>query len=150
MDLLSVGFWGAFFGTVALMLAAALMAFLRSLHRVALTAALSSVVSALFVVAFLGWLPIDDSQAQARVLAHVAVITSVSLGLMLLAMLGLLRRGRAGRRARNALVGVGVGVAGVGWLLAPMDALALRSGLALAGGTTSLGDWWSEPWRFQP
>ena len=59
MDSVAIAFWGAFFGTVALMLAASLFAFFRSLHRVALTASLSAVVSALFVIAYLGWLPIS-------------------------------------------------------------------------------------------
>ena len=45
MHFWEIGFWGAFFGTVALMLVASLAAYLRSRERVALTAALSSLVS---------------------------------------------------------------------------------------------------------
>jgi hypothetical protein len=41
MDPLAIGFWGAFFGSVALMLAGSLAAFARSLPRVALMASLS-------------------------------------------------------------------------------------------------------------
>ena len=41
MNIWESGFWGAFFGTVALMLVASLAAYLRSRERVALTAALS-------------------------------------------------------------------------------------------------------------
>ena len=37
MDGLAAGFWGAFFGTATLMLAASLVAFARSQRRVALT-----------------------------------------------------------------------------------------------------------------
>ncbi|MEO7391318.1 MAG: hypothetical protein ABIU58_04025 [Ramlibacter sp.] len=44
MDPLAIGFRGAYFGSAALMLAAALGAYARSLQRVALTAALTSLV----------------------------------------------------------------------------------------------------------
>ena len=49
MHAVAIGFWGAFFGTAALMLVGALAAFAQSHHRVALTAALTALVSALFV-----------------------------------------------------------------------------------------------------
>jgi hypothetical protein len=38
MHVLAVGFWGAFFGTVALMLVGAVAAFVQSHHRVAVAA----------------------------------------------------------------------------------------------------------------
>ncbi|HEY0883634.1 MAG TPA: GGDEF domain-containing protein, partial [Ramlibacter sp.] len=90
-------FWGAFFGTVLLMLAGALAAFVQSHHRVALAAALSSLVSGLFVVSYLGWLPIGDPDDEARLLAHIGIFSATMLGLMLLVELGLLRD-RDGRR----------------------------------------------------
>jgi GGDEF domain-containing protein len=133
-----VGFWGAFFASAALMLTGSLAAFARSLRRVALTAALSSLVSALFVVAYLGWLPIADPAVEARVLAHVAVLTAILLGLMLLAMLGLLRDRAAARSARAGMIGAAAAVLGAGWLLDAAGSLALSSMMALAVGATML------------
>ena len=131
MESIAAAFWGAFFGTAALMLVASLMAFARSLRRVALMAALSSLVSALFAVAYLGWVPVGGPGAQARLLAHVASLSAVVLALMLLSMLGWLKRGRFARAAVPSLVAAAAGVLLVGWLLDPMEALELSSGLAL-------------------
>src|SRR5207245_4276942 len=72
MDPIAAGFWGAFFGTATLMLGISLAAFVRLQRRVALTAGLSAVVSALFVLAYLGGLPLHGA-TEARVLAHLAV-----------------------------------------------------------------------------
>jgi GGDEF domain-containing protein len=132
MDALAIGFWGAFFGSVALMLAGSLAAFARSLQRVALTAALSSLVSALFVVAYLGWLPIANPASEARLLAHVAVVSCVILSQMLLAMLGLLRDVATARKVRGGLLSLGAVVLGVGWLLGAEQSLALSSVMAFA------------------
>jgi GGDEF domain-containing protein len=138
MGALAAGFWGAFFCAVALMLAGSLAAFFRSLQRVALTAALSALISALFVVAYLGWLPIGDADAQARFLAHLAAGTAVVLGLMLLAMLGMLRQPQRARRIRQSLLVLGLAVVLAGWALPPADALALSSGTAILGGVLAL------------
>lgn len=138
MDSLAVGFWGAFFGTVVLMLAASLIAYARSLRRVALTAALSSIISALFVVAYLGWLPIDDAGTEARLLAHVAALSACALGLMLMAMLGLLRQPDARHRIRARMVGLTVTVVGVGWAIEPTTSLALSSVMAFGVGAVAL------------
>ena len=135
---LAAGFWGAFFGTVALMLAASLAAFFRSLQRVALTAALSALISALFVVAYLGWLPLGGSGAHARVLAHLATVCSSALGLMLLAMLGLMRPAARARRIRAWFVTGAAAVVLVGWMLQPVEALALSSAVALIGAAFAL------------
>jgi GGDEF domain-containing protein len=138
MDVLAVGFWGAFFGAAALMLAASLAAFARSLHRVALMAALSALVSGGFVVAYLGWLPIASAAAQARLLAHVAVASAVVLALMLLAMLGLLRDRNVARQVRTGMVTLGIAVVTAGWWLEAPNALALSSVLAFAVGASML------------
>lgn len=138
MNILAVGFWGAFFGTAVLMLAASLVAYARSLHRVALTAALSSLVSALFAVAYLGWLPIADEDVQARLLAHVAALSSVVLAIMLLAMLGELRQPATATRVKRAMGALAVAVLGVGWLLEPLQSLALSSVMALFVGAAML------------
>lgn len=138
MGSLAAGFWGAFFCAVALMLAGSIAAFFRSLQRVALTAALSSLVSALFVVAYLGWLPFGGAGVQARVLAHLATICAGALGWMLLAMLGLLRQPARARRIRQSLLAVSALVLLAGWALEPMAALALSSVVAILGAIVAL------------
>jgi len=138
MDMLVVGFWGAFFGTVALMLVGSLAAFARSLQRVALTAALSSLISALFVVAYLGLLPIESPAHESRFLAHVATLSWVVLGLMLLAMLGLLRDPVVAQRVRAGMVGMGAVTLAIGWMLAATHSLALSSVLAFTVGASML------------
>ncbi|WP_298934200.1 diguanylate cyclase [uncultured Ramlibacter sp.] len=138
MDTVAVAFWGAFFGVDALMLAVSLLAFVRSLHRVALTAALSAVVSALFVVAYLGWLPVADRALEVRLASHLAAVSSAALGLMLLAMLGVLRDRRRTRRIVRGLTLLTVSVMALGWGLSPVQSLALSSGWALAIGMAAL------------
>jgi GGDEF domain-containing protein len=137
MDTLAAGFWGAFFCTATMMLVISLAAFVRSHRRVALMAALTSLVSAGFVVAYLGWLPIEG-RLEARVLAHVAVATAVSLGLMLTSTLGMLRHRAVGPRVIAALVGGGVAVVVAGWALEPAEALALSSMTAFTVGVAML------------
>jgi GGDEF domain-containing protein len=137
MDQLAAGFWGAFFGTAALMLAISLVAFARSQRRVALTAGLSAILSASFVVAYLGWLPLEHD-TEARVLAHIAVLTSASLALMLLALLGLLRRAVVAQRALAGTAVLALVVLAVGWSLEPRQALALGSLAAFSVGVAML------------
>ena len=137
MDSMAAGFWGAYFGTATLMVLAALGVFLRSHRRVALMAGLSAVVSAGFAFAYLGGIPVQG-EAEARVLAHVAVIAAITLALMLLALLGLLRRGPIARRVVTVLAAIGVAVIALGWLLEPSQALALSSVVAVAIGSVML------------
>lgn len=137
MNPLAAGFWGAFFCTATLMLVVSLAAFRRSHRRVALMAGLASLCSAAFVVAYLGWLPLEGS-VEARVLAHVAVLTAVALALMLMSTLGMLRQAAAGRQAVAWLLGVGGAVLVAGWLLEAAQALALSSLAAFAVGSAML------------
>ena len=137
MDKVAVAFWGAYFGTVALMLAASLAAFVRSLQYVALMAGLSALVSGLFVVAYLGWLPGEGAAAQ-RVQAHVAVGATMMLGLMLLSLLGLLRRREAARRAYALMLTAGGVVLALGWVLDSRDSLVLSSLMAFGVGLVNL------------
>jgi GGDEF domain-containing protein len=138
MDKVSVAFWGAYFGAVALMLAASIAAYVRSLQYVALMAALSALISGFFVVAYLGWLPMEGAVAQ-RVQAHVAVIATVTLGLMFLSLLGLLRRRHDAQRAVAVMFTAGAMVITVGWVLDPLEALIFGSSMALGVGTANLG-----------
>lgn len=149
MQMVAVGFWGAFFGTVALMLAGALFAYAESRQRVALAAAMSSLTSAVFVVAYLGWLTVTDTALEARLLAHVAVLSATFLGLMLLHELGLLRGAETWRRVRSRVLVLAALVLGAGWLVSARDALALSSivafciglaGLAVAARSAQRGD----------
>jgi GGDEF domain-containing protein len=137
MDKVAAGFWGAFFCTATLMLAISLAAWARSQRRVALMAALTSFASAAFVVAYLGWLPIDGA-VEARVLAHVAVGTAVALAAMLMSSFGLLRQRAVGRQATGMLVGTGVVVLACSWLLDSGQALALGSIMAMSVATVML------------
>lgn len=138
MDTLVAGFWGAFFGTVVLMLAGSLAAFARSLQRVALMAGLSALISALFVVAYLGWLPTPSQEAEARLLSHVAIAAAVTLALMLLSLLGYLKQRATARRAYTLLLGAGGSVVVVGWALDAHRALALGSVVAFTVGACML------------
>jgi GGDEF domain-containing protein len=137
MDRIAAAFWGAFFCTASLMLALSLAAFARSHRRVALMAGLTPIASAAFVIAYLGWLPLEAA-AEARVLAHVAVFTAVTLALMLMSTLGMLRQQAIGRRAVAALAAGAALVLAAGWLLEPHQSLALSSLMAFALGSAML------------
>jgi hypothetical protein len=137
MDPLAAGFWGAFFGTAVLMLAASLAAYARSHKRVALTAGFSALVSAAFVVAYLGWLPLEGA-TEARFLAHSAIITAAVLALMLASMLGVLRGPGPRRRAIPAAVSLCLAVIAVGWVLPPVPSLALSCVVAFGVGAVML------------
>lgn len=138
MNTVAVGLWGAFFGSVALMLAGALMAYVRSLHRVALRAAGTAALSGLFALSYIGWLPIGDRDAEQRLLAHIAAGCSALLGLMLLELMGVTRQRDGGFRLQAAIVAMALAVVVLGWTLPAGQALALGSALALAVGVMAL------------
>lgn len=137
MDNIAAGAWGAFFCTATLMLVISLAAFRRTRRRVALMAGLTALFSAVFVAAFLGWLPLRGG-AEARVLSHVAVIVAVTMALMLLSTLGVLRHGGGRRKPVALLVGPGIAVLAASWLLEPPQALALGFLCAFGVGTAML------------
>ena len=138
MHVVAIGFWGGFFGTVVLMLAAALAAFAKSHHRVALSAGLTSLLSALFVVSYLGWLTVPETALEARLLAHVAIVSAVLLGLMLMTELGLLREPAVARRVRWRMFAVAAVTLGAGWFVSSRTALALSSLVAFGVGLVGL------------
>lgn len=124
MHSLAIGFWGAYYGTVCLLLGAALLAFRRSTQRVALTAAVAAFMSGLFSVAYLGWLPVSQD-ALFRVQAHVAVVCCAVLGVLLLSMLGV----RPSPRAPRCMAAVAAVVVIAGWLLTPRGAFLLATAM---------------------
>ena len=138
MDQLAVGFWGAYFGLVVLMLAGSAFAFARSLHRVALRAGLAGVLSALFVVSYLGWLPIDDRAVEARLLSHIAIVCSALLGMMLLALMNVLQRPDQRTGLRAGIFSVTAALMALSWALPPVHALAGATGLAFLVGSCAL------------
>ncbi|MEO8022117.1 GGDEF domain-containing protein [Polaromonas sp.] len=139
MDKLAFGFWGFYFGMTALMLAGAALAFARSLHRISLNAGLSATASSFFVLAFLGGLPIEDKDALARVLAHIAMAVSGFLAYLLFSILGLLDRRKLRHRTRLALAVLALGGMAASWLLAPQQALMLGLGSAWLLGALAFG-----------
>jgi GGDEF domain-containing protein len=135
MEQFVIGFWGCYFGATALMLVGSALAYRHSLRRIARNAGVSALASAFFVVAFLGWLPIDDAGTLARLLAHIASVVSALLAYLLFSVLGVLRQPAIRRRTMLALSTFAAGVLGVGWLLEPLQALALSAAMAcLLGG----------------
>lgn len=133
MDAVAAGFWGAFFGTAALMLGTSLAAFARSHRRVALMAGLTSVTSAAFALGYLGLLPFEGA-THARVLAHLAVGAAVLLALLLMSTFGLLRQRAVGRRVVALTLGSGALVLVAGWWLDAVQALTLGSVAVLVLG----------------
>jgi GGDEF domain-containing protein len=125
MDPLVAGFWGAFFGTAALMLAGAFAAYLRSLRRVAVMAASASLLFALFVGTCLGLLPPEEGPGRDRLIANVTALGAVMLGNLVLAMIGLMRDPAIARRLRTGLAAIAIAVITIGWLLPPIQAYAL-------------------------
>jgi GGDEF domain-containing protein len=123
VDSVAIGFWGAFFGAASLSLLAAVLAFRRSARRVALTGSLSAVVSALYVLVFLGWVPVAPADLM-RLQAHAAALAAAILGLLLFWLLGVLRGGRV-RSSAGSMAAATAVVVSVGWWLSPQGALAL-------------------------
>ncbi|MGZ5179332.1 MAG: diguanylate cyclase domain-containing protein [Ramlibacter sp.] len=131
MDTVAVAFWGAFFGTVSLLLAAALIAFTRSARRVAMTGSVSALMSGLYVLVFLGWVPVDDPDVLMRLRAHIAALCAAVLGLLLFLTLGELRDPPRAARANAAMAALAVTVLGAGWALSPTGALVLSTAMEM-------------------
>ena len=113
------------------MLVGSVLAYRRSLRRVAINAALAALASGFFVMVMLGGLPINNADTLARFLAQVAGLISVFLTYLLLTELGVLKAGRVQQRVGLALIGLCMAILGAGWMMKPLHALAL--GLATAG-----------------
>ena len=130
MDTVAVAFWGAFFGTVRLLLVVALIAFSRSARRVAATGSFSALLSGLYVLVLLGWVPLQDPDSLMRLRAHMAAVCAAVLGLFLLWTLGELREARRATHANVAMGALLATVLAAGWALSPTGALVLSTGMA--------------------
>jgi GGDEF domain-containing protein len=139
MEKFVIGFWGCYLGATALMLVGSALAYRHSLRRIARNAGASALASLFFVVAFLGWLPIEDADSLARLLAHIASAVSALLAYLFFSVLGLLRQSATRRRTLLALAALVAGALAIGWLLEPLQALALSAAMAcLLGGVALL------------
>lgn len=130
MDTVAVAFWGAFFGTVSLLLVVALIAFSRSARRVAATGSLSALMSGLYVLVFVGWVPLQDHDSLMRLQAYMTAVCAAVLGLFLLWTLGELRDPRRATHTNAAMAALLATVVAVGWTLPAVGALALSTGMA--------------------
>ncbi|HMA08530.1 MAG TPA: GGDEF domain-containing protein, partial [Ramlibacter sp.] len=144
----AIGFvWGAYFGTAALMLAGALAAYAQSHHRVALAAALTALLSALFIGSYLAGLPVADRDLEVRLVALVGLFSATMLQLMLLVDLGFLRDRDRRRRVLTGVVAVAVLTVGVSWLVTPRQALVLGSSLSFAVSVAAMLSALRSAWR---
>ena len=119
------GFWGGYFGATVLTLAAALFAFSRRLHRIALNAALAAMLCAMFVLVFLGALPIEEGASLQHVLALVSIAVAAPLFYMFLSILGVLRTTPVRQRAMAALTVMAVTIMTTSGVLPASQALQL-------------------------
>ena len=142
METLIHGLWGCFFGMTVVILAGSVVAYLRDLHRVSLNAALTALISAFYVVAFLGGFAMGNADNLARFLAHLTTLVAGFLTYQLLMTLSLLKAADSRQRTAYALTGLCVAVLVLGWALSPLQALAISSAvsclLALFALVTSL------------
>ena len=142
MQHLVIGFWGCYFGTTVLMLAVSALAYQRKIRAISIKAAGSVMASAIFVMAYLGWISLESAEYNARLLAGVACVVSSFLAYLLLAMLGSLRQRNVKRAAIGTLALLSAGTTSIGFLLPASQAQALAvttaAVLALAGLVLSL------------
>ena len=127
MEKLIYGLWGCFFGMTVVILVGALVAYLRDMRRISLNAALTALISAFYVVAFLGGFSMGDADMLARFLAHLTLLVAGFLTYQLLMTLSLLRTPEVRQRAAYWLIGVCTVVLALGWAMPPLQALAVSS-----------------------
>ena len=132
MEKLIYGLWGCFFGMTVVILVGSLVAYLRSLHRIAVNAALTAVISAFYVLAFLGVFSVGDADTLARFLAHLTLLVAGFLTYQLLITMSLLKASGASDRTSYALAGLCAVVLGFGWGLPALQALAVSSAVSCA------------------
>ncbi|TWO73342.1 GGDEF domain-containing protein [Caenimonas sedimenti] len=136
MDSLAAAFWGGFFTVAAFMLAAAIGAAARGFWRVAAVGATYSLVPSLFVCSYIGLIPIDDPETQARFLAHLTVLGSVGLTSQLLLVLRGYRKPTTDQRLWLLLLLLGGAILVASWTLPPIWGLWLASAYGFSHGLT--------------
>ena len=127
MEKLIFGLWGCFFGMTVVIFAGSVLAFMHSLRRISFNAALTALLSAFFVIAFLDGLPISDADTLARFLGHLAVLFAGFLTYQLLVTLALLRTPQKRERAAWVLAAVCAMVLGMSWALPALQSLVLNT-----------------------
>ncbi len=130
MEKLIFGLWGCFFGMTVVIFAGSVLAFMHSLRRIAFNAALTALLSAFFVIAFLDGLPISDADTLARFLGHLAALFAGFLTYQLLVTLALLRTPQKRERAAWVLAAVCAMVLGMSWALPALQSLVLNTTLS--------------------
>ena len=127
MEKLIHGLWGCFFGLTVVILVGACVAYRRDLHRIALNAALTALISAFYVVAVLDGFHLGDANDLARFLAHLTLLVAGFLTYQLLIMLGPRKLLRDRETVAYRLAGLCAVTLGLGWALPPVQALAISS-----------------------
>lgn len=130
MEKLIFGLWGCFFGMTVVIFAGSVLAFMHSLRRIAFNAALTALLSAFFVIAFLDGLPISDADTLARFLGHLAALFAGFLTYQLLVTLAMLRTPQKRERAAWVLAAVCAMVLGMSWALPALQSLVLNTTLS--------------------
>ena len=138
MEQFSIGFWGCYFGSVVLILTGSIFAFIRKLHLIAFNTVLSAIASGFFVIAFLGMLPIDEGDNLARFLAHVASLVSALLTYLLLSFVNVSSQRKSRLWTITGLSALTATVMAIGWLIPPLNSLALSTSVACALGVAAL------------
>lgn len=125
MEKLAIGLWGCFYGASVFALCGAAFAYSRSMHRIGINTALTTLGPVAAVTVFLGGLPIDDRATLLRLLAHLIILVGLLLVYQLLNLLGVLPTATSRLRAKALLMATGIAATGASWLLAPPDALLM-------------------------
>ena len=139
MQLDAINFvWGGFFAAVALLVVGGLAVFAQSHHRVALQSVVTALLTALFVVSYLGWLPGSGRFEDLRLVSVAGMVTAILLGLLLLLDLGLLRERATRALALRGTALVMAAAVSLSWLVSPRQAVALASLVAAGVALVSL------------
>ncbi|HEY8050802.1 MAG TPA: GGDEF domain-containing protein, partial [Ramlibacter sp.] len=138
MQPLVAGFWGAFFGAAALMVAGAVAAYIRALRRVAMMAGSASLLYVLLAACYLRIVPIDDAAVRLRVDSCVFLISTALFGQLVLAMVGHMREPAAARRWRTGFAGYAIVVAGTSFLLPAGSGFIFATGGGFLIGAVAL------------
>lgn len=139
MNAISIGFWGAFFGSTAFALSIALLAFWRAAPKVASTTSLAVLLSCAYAIVFLGWVPALSGALLVRLQALVGVVATAVLCLLLFILLGTFGTRQGQSRARRVVVALGLSASAALLTLPPRIGLQFAVGVAfLVAGSAIL------------